>query len=126
AQSLRDPGLLDAADAALAGEPARSVEFQFAAPVLREFSARVVRLAQPAADGAVGLLAVEDFTERRRIEQMRADFVANASHEIRTPLATLAGCVETLQGPARDDPEAQERFLAIMQQQAERMTRLVT
>ncbi len=49
---------------------------------------------------------------------MRADFVANASHELRTPLATLSGFIETLQGSARDDPAARERFLAIMKQQA--------
>ena len=125
-EALRDPGVLEATDAVLAGAGARSVEFQLAAPVLRDFVARVARLGQPAADGAVALLALRDFTEMRRIEQMRADFVANASHEIRTPLATIAGCVETLQGPARDDPEAQERFLAIMEQQASRMTRLVS
>jgi two-component system, OmpR family, phosphate regulon sensor histidine kinase PhoR len=56
---------------------------------------------------------------------MRADFVANASHELRTPLSTLIGFIETLQGPAADDSDAQRRFLAIMQQQAERMSRLV-
>ena len=56
---------------------------------------------------------------------MRADFVANASHEIRTPLATLMGFIETLQGSARDDPAARERFLAIMDQHSKRMARLV-
>jgi two-component system phosphate regulon sensor histidine kinase PhoR len=56
---------------------------------------------------------------------MRADFIANASHELRTPLTTLTGFIETLRGPARDDAEARERFLAIMHQQAARMTRLV-
>ena len=39
------------------------------------------------------------------IERMRSDFVANASHELRTPLAALSGFIETLAGPARDDPE---------------------
>jgi two-component system phosphate regulon sensor histidine kinase PhoR len=56
---------------------------------------------------------------------MRADFVANASHELRTPLSSLMGFIETLRGPARDDAAARERFLGIMQQQAERMSRLV-
>src|SRR4051812_3291705 len=56
---------------------------------------------------------------------MRADFVANASHELRTPLASLLGFIETLQGPAHDDPEARERFLAVMKTQAERMSRLI-
>ena len=56
---------------------------------------------------------------------MRADFVANASHELRTPLAALSGFIETLQGPARDDAAARERFLGIMQAQATRMARLI-
>src|SRR5690606_28988140 len=56
---------------------------------------------------------------------MRADFLANASHELRTPLASLAGFVETLRTHAKDDPEAQDRFLGIMAQQAARMGRLV-
>jgi two-component system phosphate regulon sensor histidine kinase PhoR len=56
---------------------------------------------------------------------MRADFVANASHELRTPLAALSGFIETLQGPARDDAGARERFLAIMGAQARRMARLI-
>jgi two-component system phosphate regulon sensor histidine kinase PhoR len=56
---------------------------------------------------------------------MRTDFVANASHELRTPLASLLGFVETLQGPAREDPHAREQFLGIMRDQALRMSRLV-
>src|SRR3712207_4483643 len=56
---------------------------------------------------------------------MRADFVANASHELRTPLASVLGFIETLQGPAKDDAAARERFLGVMRGQAERMRRLV-
>ena len=56
---------------------------------------------------------------------MRADFIANASHELRTPLASLKGYVETLQGSAKDDADARERFLKTMAEQAERMSRLV-
>jgi two-component system phosphate regulon sensor histidine kinase PhoR len=56
---------------------------------------------------------------------MRVDFIANASHELRTPLASMIGFVETLQGPAREDPEARVQFLDIMHAQAGRMSRLV-
>jgi two-component system phosphate regulon sensor histidine kinase PhoR len=56
---------------------------------------------------------------------MRADFIANASHELRTPLAALLGFIETLQGSAKDDSAAREKFLAIMQNQATRMARLI-
>jgi two-component system, OmpR family, phosphate regulon sensor histidine kinase PhoR len=71
------------------------------------------------------LMTFHDLTPLRRVEEMRADFVANASHELRTPLAALSGFIETLQGSARDDAKARERFLAIMREQAHRMARLI-
>jgi two-component system phosphate regulon sensor histidine kinase PhoR len=71
------------------------------------------------------LILIEDLTERRRVDRMRADFVANASHELRTPLAAVTGFIETLQGPARNDPVAREKFLKIMAEQAGRMKRLI-
>ena len=71
------------------------------------------------------LIVIEDETTAYNYERMRSDFVANASHELRTPLASISGCIETLQGPAKDDPAGQERFLSIMAQQAVRMTALI-
>jgi two-component system phosphate regulon sensor histidine kinase PhoR len=68
---------------------------------------------------------LSDRTREKRVERMRADFVANASHELRTPLASLIGFIATLRGPAADDPPAQARFLEIMAEQAERMNRLI-
>jgi two-component system, OmpR family, phosphate regulon sensor histidine kinase PhoR len=125
ASALRNPAVLAAADAVLRGEPARVVEFAAAVPVERHLRARFARIGSPSLDGAVAVLTLHDITELKRAEQMRADFIANASHELRTPLATLTGFIETLLGPAREDGEARERFLAIMHQQAGRMTRLV-
>ena len=71
------------------------------------------------------LLTLRDLTPLRLVEEMRSDFVANASHELRTPLASLSGFIETLQGPARSDAPARDRFLAIMKEQATRMARLI-
>jgi two-component system phosphate regulon sensor histidine kinase PhoR len=71
------------------------------------------------------LVLMEDRTRMAKAEALRRDFVANASHELKTPLASISGFIETLQGHARNDPEATERFLAIMARQAERMKRLV-
>ena len=70
-------------------------------------------------------MTFHDETEVRRVERTRVDFLANASHELRTPLASLSGFIETLRGHAKDDPAAREKFLAIMQAQADRMARLV-
>ncbi len=72
------------------------------------------------------LVSFEDITPMEQAGQMRRDFVANVSHELRTPLTALLGFIETLQGPARNDPAAQARFLAIMGAEAERMNRLVS
>jgi len=66
-----------------------------------------------------------DQSEARRIDRMRADFIANASHELRTPLASISGFIETMRGPARSDPKAQEQFLQIMHVQTRRMARLI-
>ena len=77
------------------------------------------------ADGGRVVVLLSDRTRERAVERMRADFVANASHELRTPLASLIGFIETLRGPAEDDPAARARFLAIMAEQAERMRRLI-
>ncbi len=71
------------------------------------------------------LITIHDESEQHRLLEMRTDFIANASHELRTPLASVRGFIETLQGPARNDEKARERFLAIMADQAERITRLI-
>jgi two-component system, OmpR family, phosphate regulon sensor histidine kinase PhoR len=125
ARSIRNPVVLAAADAVLRGETARVVDFTVTVPIERQLRARFARIDRPSLDGAVAVLSLHDITELKRAEQMRADFIANASHELRTPLATLIGFIETLQGAAREDAEARDRFLTIMHQQASRMTRLV-
>jgi two-component system, OmpR family, phosphate regulon sensor histidine kinase PhoR len=122
---LRNPAVLAAADAVLRGEAARVVDFTVTVPIERELRARFARMDRLSLDGAVAVLTLHDITQLKRAEQMRADFIANASHELRTPLTTLTGFIETLRGPAREDAEARERFLAIMHEQAARMIRLV-
>ena len=125
AAALRNPALLAAADAVLRGEPAPGVEFALAGPSERVLRAHFALIDEPALDGAAAILSLEDVTQLKRSDQMRADFIANAGHELKTPLATLIGFIATLLGPAREDHEARLRFLAIMQQQAQRMARLV-
>ncbi len=122
---LRHPDLLENADLVIAGGGGRDVEFAVPGPLECQYRAMIVPLEQMAADGTVAVLSLHDITAMKRVEQMRADFVANASHELRTPLATVLGFIETLRGPARDDTEAREKFLGIMQDQATRMSRLV-
>ncbi len=125
--ALRMPELIEAVSRALSGGAEQRVEYSERVPLDRWFEIAVVpiRREASAARPDLVLLAFHDLTPLRRVEEMRADFVANASHELRTPLAALLGFIETLQGTARDDAKARERFLAIMQEQARRMARLI-
>ncbi len=117
---LRHPELRAAMDRLGAHGTAQQADLSLPVPVARDVHATMVRLA------GGGLAAVlSDRTQERALDRMRADFVANASHELRTPLASLIGFIETLRGPAADDPPAQTRFLQIMAEQAARMNRLI-
>ena len=122
---LRHPDLRSAIDRATRQRNAHTAELALPVPVPREVQATVMFMDPPLAGGGQLIVVLSDRTRERAIERMRADFVANASHELRTPLASLIGFIETLQGPASDDPPAQQRFLAIMAEQAERMNRLI-
>ncbi|HTR16522.1 MAG TPA: ATP-binding protein [Acetobacteraceae bacterium] len=125
---LRRPALRAAIDLALLPEPEpkpQAVDLSIPGPVPRDVHASVIGLDPPLGDGGRAILILSDRTRERAVERMRADFVANVSHELRTPLTSLMGFIETLRGPAADDPPAQARFLAIMAEQALRMNRLI-
>ncbi|MCR0981894.1 ATP-binding protein [Roseomonas populi] len=122
---LRHPRIATAVDAALSEGGPQTAEAVLPLPVSRDISIHAVPLDPPLSDGGCLLLVLADRTQARAAERMRADFVANASHELRTPLASIIGFVETLRGPAKDDPEAHSRFLGIIATQAERMRRLI-
>jgi two-component system phosphate regulon sensor histidine kinase PhoR len=125
--ALRMPELIEAIGRASARGEEQRVSYAERGPLDRWFEAIVMPVKRepnlPEPD--LVLMTFHDLTPLRRVEEMRADFVANASHELRTPLAALSGFIETLQGPARDDTKARERFLAIMGDQARRMARLI-
>jgi len=128
--------------------PGGSLQLKFRAPEIHAFIGHVLegKEAPPAIDyiervpferayrvaampiggeGGLYVLLFRDQSEARRIDRMRTDFIANASHELRTPLASIAGFIETLRGPARNDAKARDNFLQIMQEQTARMARLI-
>jgi two-component system phosphate regulon sensor histidine kinase PhoR len=126
--ALRSPDIIEAVRRVANGGDAEHVEVYERVPIDHWTQAHVVPIVLTDGVGAshgLIMLTLHDVTSTRRVEEMRADFVANVSHELRTPLASLSGFIETLQGPARDDSEAQQRFLAIMKEQATRMARLI-
>ena len=126
--ALRVPEITEAVRRAVATGETQHVEFREKVPAERWSEAIVAPVALAAAVAGrreLFFVTLHDITRIKQVEEMRADFVANASHELRTPLASLSGFIETLQGPARNDPQARERFLDIMKAQANRMARLI-
>lgn len=127
---LRAPALLEALDRVSSGGGPERIEWNEKVPTELWMEAYIAPVQVSASDKPRGgsgfiIVTVSDLTEQRRLERMRADFVANASHELRTPLASLTGFIETLQGPAREDADARDKFLSIMLEQAGRMKRLI-
>lgn len=124
--TLRDPDLVEAVDRAVLSGEAAHVEVHLTVPNETWYRAAIVPY-RPEGDplGDYVVITLFDFTEQKRIDRMRADFVANASHELRTPLTSLMGFIDTLQGSASKDAAARGRFLGIMRNQAERMSGLI-
>ena len=125
--ALRNPYVLDAVNGALADGVLRKAELVERIPVERAFSCVIAPLTgvQKGVGQPAAVLVFRETSKERAIETMHVDFVANASHELRTPLASILGFIETLQGAAKNDVAARERFLEIMAKQARRMARLV-
>ncbi|MFE3835716.1 sensor histidine kinase [Pseudogemmobacter sonorensis] len=121
ALALRAPPLLAAVAAVHAGEAARDVPLRLSDETL--FRANVSPLSGPG--GMRAFCVLRDMTSEVQSEAIRRDFVANVSHELRTPLTAMIGFIETLRTSARDDANARERFLGIMEREAGRMNRLV-
>ncbi len=125
---IRDPKLTEHLSTALAGYNPAPFMTKIDTP-----SERYIRLlfstAQPLDDGtsqSLTLVIFDDVTDIQLNQKLRADFLANASHELKTPIASLMGYIETLQAHAKDDPDAREKFLGIMYEQAGRMERLIS
>lgn len=124
--TLRHPDAQRAVKASIdEGAAHTEAEVLFDVPVRRIYQMQVMTV--PKSEGLTvrAVVALHEITALKRVEDMRADFVANVSHELRSPLSTLTGFIETLQTSAKDDPQAQERFLTIMDGEAGRMTRLI-
>ena len=118
---LRRPRLLRAVEEALHGRPADAIHASQEAG--RDTSWYM--MARPLPSGGA-LLVFEDRTRDGEVGQVRRDFVANVSHELKTPITAILGYVETLRGPAKDDPPVRARFLDSMAREATRMSRLVS
>ncbi|QUS36846.1 sensor histidine kinase [Falsirhodobacter algicola] len=119
--AMRQPSLLDAIEGTLRHRQEATARHIVTGPSYET----IYRVTVAPVEGGSALCTFEDVTEQERAGLIRRDFVANVSHELRTPLTSLLGFIETLQGAARNDAAARERFLGIMAREAERMNRLV-
>ncbi len=121
ARVLRHPEALKCLSAAAESGERNITEFVISSPTPRTYEVS----AAPIGDDGYLCFTLLDISAELDAEKSRSTFVANVSHELRSPLTSLSGIVETLKGPARNDPKAQERFLDLMQGETERMARLV-
>ena len=128
--SMRNPDLVRAIDVAMRTGRTSSIELHETVPSQTWHKVVVAPLNRPGLDWLSDedrqlLVTFQSLTELKQVEALRSDFIANASHELRTPLASLRGFIDTLLGPAAKDTAAREKFLGIMQGQAERMSKLI-
>ena len=90
----------------------------------RWFRVNAVRLRDSEGHRLGSILVFHDITDIKRLETIRSDFVANVSHELRTPLTAIRGYVETLLHMPPDNGEDRQQFLAIIDRNSERLSRL--
>jgi two-component system phosphate regulon sensor histidine kinase PhoR len=103
-------------------EPLR-LELRRPGPPAKTIDIHVQPLPGEPCEGVV--LVIHDTTALRRLEAIRREFVANVSHELKTPLSSIKAYTETLRNGAVRDPENCDRFLGRIEEQTERLTRLI-
>jgi len=123
---VRQTELLGVVKKALTSEERVESEVTVGTVRVRTFAvtAAPVRASEEGGTAIGAVLVLHDISELRRLERVRQDFVANVSHEFKTPLTAIRGFAETLLGGALDDVEHRGRFVEIIQEHAERLTRL--
>jgi two-component system, OmpR family, phosphate regulon sensor histidine kinase PhoR len=89
-------------------------------PEPRTLAMRAFSLADRGPTGRI-VVTMTDITQRRRLEVLRRDFVANASHELKTPVAAVRALAETLLTALPEDPDAGRRFAERIGREAERL-----
>lgn len=101
-----------------------SREVQLLCPDTRIFNVHATPLEGTGQEEGGVVAILRDITERKKLEQMRSDFVANVSHELRTPLTSIHGFLETLLDGAMEDEETTKYFLELMSVETRRLTKL--
>jgi two-component system phosphate regulon sensor histidine kinase PhoR len=122
-EMVRSSAIQDSLQDARNGSQTSRSEFELPGRDRRTVAMHATRLPGDPSPGIV--LVCHDITELRRLENLRREFVANVSHELKTPLASIKAYVETLLAGAVHDPEHNLPFLRRIDEQADRLTRLI-
>ncbi len=121
-EALRDPVLIELIDSA------RNTGYTHRGDIVVDDTERIFRATVypvRVEDRTNIMVIFRDITERRELERVKRDFIANVSHELKTPITTIRGYVETLISEASDQTEDRREFLEIIHKNTLRMERLV-
>jgi two-component system phosphate regulon sensor histidine kinase PhoR len=117
---LRIPDLLDAIDQNRQDKLIKKIDLEIKLPTYKYLKADII-----STELENIIIIMRDYTEVKKSQDLRSDFVANVSHELKTPLSSIKGFLETILTSAKDDPQAQKKFTKIMQFQANKMQALI-
>ena len=123
---LRVPDLLQNIDLVLLKKETITMDLELSSPSFQFFKVHLFSGPTSYVDDPDSVvLFLKDLTDIIKAQRFKSDFVANVSHELKTPLVSIKGFLETISGHAKDDLEAQKKFIPIMLEQADRMESLI-
>ena len=127
ASVLRSPEILETVDLCIKEQKTKSLDIEIKHPTYQSFFVTIFLGPRSfLGRNETIIIVLKDSTEISKVQKLKSDFVANASHELRTPLQSIKLGLETINtGNAKDDPEAQKKFLNLMLDQAKRMETLI-
>jgi two-component system phosphate regulon sensor histidine kinase PhoR len=117
---LRIPDLLDAIDYNRQDKLIKKIDLEIKFPTYKYLKADII-----SAELENVIVIMRDYTEVKKSQDLRSDFVANVSHELKTPLTSIKGFLEVIESSAKDDPQMQKKSIKIMQTQANKMQILI-
>jgi len=117
---LRIPDLLDAIDQNRLDKLIKKIDLEIKLPTYKYLKADII-----SAELENVIVIMRDYTEVKKSQDLRSDFVANVSHELKTPLTSIKGFLEVIESSAKDDPQMQKKSIKIMQTQANKMQILI-
>ncbi len=123
---LRVPDLLQNIDLVLLKKETITMDLELSSPLFQFFKVHIFSGPTSYVDDPDSvILFLKDLSDIVKAQRFKSDFVANVSHELKTPLVSIKGFLETINDQAKDDIEAQKKFIPIMLDQAERMENLI-